>query len=148
MRNLKEAKRRMIDAEDCLRIAEQLFLAGLYRGCIQNSQGCVELCAKAVISVFEEPDWTHNPERQLKTIIKRCEKEINKLTVEGLTKLALDVSELAPWHGRTLYGQNMGEEVLSAVELCNRDKAEWALTKARMGFETTSKFLANWFEKS
>ena len=146
MKNLTEAKRRMMDAEDCLRTAQELFLAKLYRGCVQNSQSCVELCAKAVISIFSEPDWTHDPGRQLQAILKSHKAEFDKVVSEELIRLAQNATELAPWHGKTTYGEEMQGEFVPAVELCTEEKAEWALGKAKIAFDVANKFLTRWFE--
>lgn len=147
MRSLREAEKRMRDGEDCLKAAEELFLRELYRSSMQNSQGCVELCAKAVISLFEEPDWTHNPGRQLKEILKIHEEAIGENEVEKLSELAQDAGELAPWHGKVLYGEATEEGLLPAVELCTKESAEWALNKAKRAFHSATAFLTKWKEK-
>ncbi|MBI4641564.1 MAG: HEPN domain-containing protein [Candidatus Tectomicrobia bacterium] len=60
MNNLDEVQRRLIDAKDCFVRAERDFSFQDYRGTIQNAQLAIDLSAKAVISYFNEPEWTHN----------------------------------------------------------------------------------------
>jgi len=146
MRNSEEILRKLRDAEDCLKLAEKTFKDRMFRGSLQNSQGCVELCAKAVISVFEEPDWTHNPSGQLRRILEANKEKIEEGILQGLWQLAEDANSLAPWHGRTLYGSGTGREWISAVDLCTEEKAEWALKLARRGFKATQKFMTKWFK--
>jgi len=145
MLNSGEMARRLRDAEDCLRLARQAFQEGSYRGSLQNSQVCVELSAKTVISVFEEPQWTHDPSGQLKKILETHADKINQPILKKLLQLADDAHVIAPWHGWTVYGMGRGPGWKSALEACTQERAEWGLQLAERSFQTAKDF-QKWFQ--
>jgi HEPN domain-containing protein len=66
----------MKDGEDCYQHARRCLQNRYWRGTVQNAQLAIELCTKAIISLFEEPDWTHSPKQQLLRIIEERKGEM------------------------------------------------------------------------
>lgn len=126
MENYSESERWMKDARDCFLRTKRCFNENDWRGAIQNGQLAIELSAKAMISSFEEPDWTHSPDKQLKEIIEVKKEEIaNRFSpsfVETLIQITEDVKIAAPWHGWSVYGRERedGGGWIPAVELSTR----------------------------
>ncbi|MEW6686043.1 MAG: HEPN domain-containing protein [Candidatus Edwardsbacteria bacterium] len=152
MTNSREYERWLKDAEACLNAMKRDRNAGDFRATIEFAQHVVELCAKAVIACFAEPDWTHNPEEQILRILKengeKIEKTFGNVMLQRLKTLAADVKEIAPWHGRAVYGQEIKPQVwISAVDACTKEKAEWASALAERSFKTVKNFTQKWFDK-
>jgi HEPN domain-containing protein len=145
MKNYSEAEKKLEDAEDFLKLAKIAFESGLYRGCIQNAQGCVELSAKAIISLFEEPKWTHDPSGQLISVVENFLSEIEGR--ERILEVAQASKELAPWHGKSVYGEFTNDSWLSAREIATEEKAKWALGLAERCFKIGQEFLKNWIRE-
>jgi len=104
--------------------AKRRFNAEDWPGVVESTQLAVENLAKAIISHFHLPSWTHDPSLELLEISKNISPEI-KLYINRLAEI---VSDLAPEHGRTSYG--IPSERLTPREIYNKSKAENALRKA------------------
>ena len=78
MENYQETLRWIKDARDCCERADRCLSERDWRGTVQNAQLTIELSVKSVIAFFEEPVWTHRPDRQLKMIIDKNKEEIGK----------------------------------------------------------------------
>jgi hypothetical protein len=143
VRNFSEFERWLADAKDCLQRAERCFRDNDWRGVVQNSQIATELSAKALISLFEEPAWTHKPDEQLKIIIESRKNEIKALkqdVYDRLIFIADDVGISAPWHGWSVYGREVGGRWVPAVELCTKDTAGDLIERARRTLATAEEF--------
>lgn len=143
MNNLEELNIWLKDAEDCLQRAERCLQVDDWRGVVQNAQLCIELSAKAVISYYAEPEWTHNPKKQLIAILKDRERELleklGQQIIQRLYCLAEDSEEASPWHGRSTYGDERVTRI-AAVDLCTKEVAENLIKKARKSFESAISF--------
>lgn len=145
MNNFNETKRWFRDAEAAIKSAKQNMLLKDFRVVAQNSQLCVEQSAKSVISYFAEPQWTHNPARQLRAILSQYLKQLvdcygNKLI--ELEKLAEYAEDIAVWHAWSTYGRQDNEgNWIPAVDLCTEDVAKQCLCMARYSFEVVQKFM-------
>lgn len=99
MDNRDESKRWMKDARSDFQRAERCFRERDWQGAIQNAQLTIELCVKAVIAIFEEPDWTHSPDSQLMGLIDLRKEEMRRLgqpMVDALMLAAEDARIAAP----------------------------------------------------
>ncbi|HIC91647.1 MAG TPA: HEPN domain-containing protein [Syntrophaceae bacterium] len=145
MTNIVEVKRRLEDARVCLESAERNLEIGDYRVAVQNAQLCVELSAKAVISYFTEPHWTHNPKSQLLSVLDGRKLDISRSLgvqiINGLYQIAEDAEEVAPWHMWSVYGREMDEGLVPAARLATKDVAIKLLESARRSFKIVQKFL-------
>lgn len=145
MNNVDEASRWLKDARACLRTSQDVIGRKDWRAAIQNAQLCIELSAKAVIAYFAEPEWTHNVRRQLIGILDDQKEEmlegLELEIIQRLYRLAEEVGETAPWHGRSTYGEERDGVWTPAVELCKRGKAKELLSVAERSLESASKFL-------
>lgn len=143
MNNLEELNIWLKDAKDCLQRAERCLQVEDWRGVVQNAQLCIEFSAKAIISYFAEPEWTHNPKNQLIAILKDREKELSEKLgqeiIQGLYRLAEDSGEVSPWHGRSTYGEERGMRI-AAVDLCTKEVAVKLIKMARHSIETATPF--------
>ena len=147
MENYSESERWMKDAKDCFTRAQRCFNEKDWRGTVQNAQLTIELSAKAMIALFEEPDWTHSPGEQLKMVIESRRKELESKFVasflDDLLCVADDAEVAAPWHGWSVYGRERedGTGWTPAVDLCTKEVAEDLLKRAERTFSTAEKFL-------
>jgi len=146
MNNISETKRWFRDAGAAMKSAERNMALKDFRVVVQNSQLCVEQSAKTVISYFAEPQWTHNPAKQLRAIFNQYSKQIvdccgNELIIE-LEKLAKYAEDIAVWHAWSTYGRqdNKGNWI-HAVDLCTKDVAKQCLCMARYSFGVAQKFM-------
>ena len=149
MVNSDESKRWLRDAEACLTAAERDFASEDYRATVQNSQLCIELCAKTIIACFIEPKWTHDPSDQLDRFVEESSAEIldqyGHDIITRLQQLASDAREAWPWHGRSTYGRREANgSWTAAVDVCTQETATRLLQMARSAFQTAEKFLAPW----
>jgi HEPN domain-containing protein len=146
MDNHLEAERWMKDAGSFFKRAERCFKERDWQGSIQNSQLAIELSAKALISLFEEPEWTHNPHAQFRRIIEDRRKEIEKIFgsdfFNELYAIIEEIKKSSPWHGWCIYGKEDEDgKWISAVDLCTEDVARNLFESARRCFTVIEKFL-------
>jgi len=151
MRNAEEVLRWLKDAQACLSSARRDKEAEDFRATVRNSQLVVKLSAKGVIACFGEPEWSHDPSRQLLNIIDANRNPIEKLfgsgMIDELKRLAQDAKDIAPWHGRAVYGRKGRDgHWLPAIEVCTKDKALWAMELAERSFKTAKEFTEKWFQ--
>jgi HEPN domain-containing protein len=102
---------------------------------VLNSQLASENFAKAIISLFEVPTWSHDPSDQLSATLDNMPKDL----AGEVKELVSVVHELAPEHGRFSYG----EPGLSLVpgEIYQKSHAEEAMEKTRRGREIAQRVL-------
>lgn len=148
MENYSESVRWMRDGSDCFFRAQRCFKEKDWRGAIQNGQLAIELSVKAMIALFEEPEWTHSPDEQFKTIIESKQKELEgkfgSQFIGLLLRVVEDVAIAAPWHGWSVSGREKedGTDWISAVDLCTKEVAEDLIQRAERTFSTAEKFWA------
>lgn len=149
MKNTTETNRWLRDAEACLRSAQRAFDIQDYRVAAQNAQLGVELSAKAVIAQFAEPLWRHDPSPQLRhlldahaeAIVRRCGEEM----MASLRQLAEDAQEVAPWHGWSIYGRELGDKGwIAAVDLATEAVASDLLQRAQRSLLTAQSLASLW----
>ena len=112
-------------AEEHLQTAEKRYTIEDWAGVVQSSQLAAENAAKAVISHYHIPSWTHDPSGELEQITS----QLPPNTRNHAHRLAEIVRELAPEHGRTSYG--LPAQRITPAQLYSRDAAEQALHAAR-----------------
>ena len=153
MNNGSEMERWLKDAHASLASAENAFQAGDYRVATQNAQLCTELSAKAIIALFAEPAWRHDPGKQLQSLLEKHKQQITQQlddqTRQNLARLAQDADEVAPWHGWSTYGRGEEDDVwIAAVDLCTQSVAYDLLARARRSVETVAAFIQHTNETS
>lgn len=99
------------------------------------SQLAVENFAKAVISVFEVPTWSHDPSDELNRLKERFPSDVEDLVEE----LVILVRETAPEHGRASYGEP--SEGLLPSDIYEEDHASSAFEKSRKASEIAEMIL-------
>ncbi|MCD6509598.1 MAG: HEPN domain-containing protein [Thermoprotei archaeon] len=97
----EEALYRLKLALDHLRRRELLLKLEDWAGAVTFFQMAIENFAKALISLFQEPSWTHDPSPQLRSIINELPMSVRDVILE-LVDL---VHRYAPEHGRASYGE-------------------------------------------
>lgn len=140
MENYSESERWMKDARNCLLRAQRCFGENDWKGTVQNAQLTIDLSVKAMIALFEEPDWTHSPGGQLKTIV---ESKFTPSFLDDLLHTADDAEIAAPWHGWSVYGRERedGTGWIPAVDLCTKEIAEDLLRRAKRTISIAEEFL-------
>jgi HEPN domain-containing protein len=150
MTAIAENGRPLEDAETALGEARFVFQGEQWVATVQRAQNCAELSAKAIIALFAVPIFEHNPGSQLRgvvrdnqrTIRQRCGEEI----LARLEQLAVDVDEIAPWHGWSTYGRREPDFThTTATRLCTPERAAWAVEIAERSFATVSDFMQGWW---
>ena len=126
---------RLNTAAEQLEAATKRFSIEDWVGTVQASQLTAENAAKAVISHFHLPSWTHDPSNELREILNKIPNHLKN----DAEKLIDIVSTLAPEHGRTSYG--IPTERITPRQLYNRENAGEALRKAHEAYEISIKIL-------
>lgn len=102
--NSQEYARRLIqEAIESLETARISLENAIRESAAHYAQLAIEKAAKAIISLYEEPEWTHDPSPQLRNIIKNIAKT-KKEEIE-LETLADIVYQASPWHVWSTYGK-------------------------------------------
>ncbi len=117
-------------------------------GCILFSQLTVENAAKAVISIFKLPSWSHDPSSEIKDVLKEYAMEISKKNsklIDMLSELAETSHLLAPEHGRATYGEP--EKRLTPEDIYVLKDAEKTLEEAKKSIGIMEEFLNHWKTK-
>jgi len=104
----EEARYRLTLAEGYLERARKALASEDFSDTVSEAQLCVENAAKAVVSCFRIPGWSHDPSAELREVLESNQLEIKKsLGSDFLRKLGwlAEASHLvAPEHGRASYG--------------------------------------------
>ncbi|MEM2144330.1 MAG: HEPN domain-containing protein [Candidatus Jordarchaeaceae archaeon] len=148
MNSEEEAKYRLTLAEGYLRRAEEALTREDHFAVISNSQLAVENSAKAVISCFRIPSWSHDPSSELLEVIEenrdKIEKRINSSIFHGLSTLASYSRNLAPEHGRMSYGDPTLR--IPPWDLANSKRADESLSYAQHSVKISKEFIERWFK--
>ena len=153
MTNVAEALWRLREAQAELQSAERVSAIRELVPAVHFAQLCVENAAKAVIACFSEPEWGHNPGRQLQDILSDQRHQIaavfGKDFIGEFLSLADAASQVAPWHVWSTYGrQEAGKPRVSAVDLCTEEVAERMLAMAREACRVADRFVTQWKKES
>jgi len=139
-----EAYYRLELAQGYLERARKALQRGDNDECISNSQLSVENSAKAVISCFRMPSWSHDLSGELIALVEENIEEIRETReVDGLLKLADYAHNLAPEHGRMSYGDPVRR--IPPWRLATPERAREALNYAEESFTIAKRFLSKWF---
>jgi HEPN domain-containing protein len=122
-------------AVNYLREAENAFMREEWRLVVASAQLSVENSAKAIISYFKVPSWSHDPSGELLELINLLPEDTREL----VKAIAYVVHLLAPEHGRSTYGEPI--RGLTPWEIYRREEAEKALDMARRVLEYTKTIL-------
>ncbi len=122
-------------AEEHLETAAMRFRAGDWAGVVQSSQLAAKNAAKAVISHFHIPSWTHDPSRELREILEELPEDLRS-SAERLAEIS---ETLAPKHGRTSYG--VPDKRLTPKQLYDMGRAGKSLKAARKSLEISRNIL-------
>ena len=120
-----ELKYRLALANEHLRRAEMYCQVSDWAGCVHYSQLSIENFAKALISMYEVPTWSHDPSNQLLTLLSQLPEDLRSIVRE----LALMSREVTVEHARSTYGEPSSG--LTPGMLYDRDYASALLNKAR-----------------
>ncbi|MGQ9479601.1 MAG: HEPN domain-containing protein [Thermoproteota archaeon] len=121
----EEIAYRLRMARRYLEDAEAAYIRRDYRTTVSSSQSYVENATKAVIAYFKVPSWSHDPSVELRELIDRIPKGVRSLA----EKIATYAQELAPEHGRSIYGEPSSG--LTPWELYSKEDAGKSLRKTR-----------------
>ena len=122
---ISEAEYRLRLANEHLGRAEAYYDHGDWAGCVRYSQLAIENFAKAIISVFEVPTWSHDPSNQLMNVMNKVPEGLRGLVGE-LARLS---HEVAREYARSTYGEP--SSLLTPGMLYDRDYAGSILNSAR-----------------
>lgn len=110
-----------------------MFMLRDWVGVVGSAQLAVENFAKALIALFEIPTWSHDPSTQLLRLIDRLPPAIQ----DEARELAKIARELAPEHGRSVYGEP--SRGLTPSDIYGEGHANGALSKAAIAEDTVRK---------
>ncbi len=149
MTNEAESVWRLRDARVELQSAEKNLAIREFVPAVHFAQLCVENAVKAVIACFSEPEWGHNPGKQLRDILDDRRAQVVAIFGEDFLSeflsLADAASKAAPWHVWSTYGkQEPGKPRISAVDLCTEVVAQEMLTMAREAHRVADRFVTGW----
>lgn len=147
MNSEEEAKYRISLAEGYLKRAEAAAKRKDHLAVISNSQQAVENSAKAIISCFRIPSWSHDPSNELSEVMEdnrdKIEEKIGTSIFQDVNTLALYSRNLAPEHGRMSYGDpNLR---IPPWELADPKRASETLNYAQNSVRIAKKFIEKWF---
>ena len=142
----EEAIYRLELTEGYLERAEKAFARRDFADTVAEAQLSVENAAKAVISCFQIPSWSHDPSEELLDIVKNNQPKIAELLgsefLKRLERLAERVHIIAPEHGRASYGDI--ERRIPPWRIYSEEDAQRALEYAREACTTAKSFIKAW----
>ncbi|MEW6685730.1 MAG: HEPN domain-containing protein [Candidatus Edwardsbacteria bacterium] len=140
MNNLTEVQRRIKIAERHLMETQQAFKRDDWPETVHHAQLCVENSAKAIISFFKIPSWSHDPGEELEASITKI--KIPKSLEIELRNLVSYCHEMAPEHAKT----NYGTITQLPEELYTKSEARRALKMAKDSLKTAKDFSKFWLK--
>ncbi|MEM2553784.1 MAG: HEPN domain-containing protein [Nitrososphaerota archaeon] len=126
---INEVRYRIKLAQFYLKDAEEAFKRNDWRTTVSSSQLCAENAARAVVSFFKIPSWSHDPSSELIDIVDKIPNGLEEL----INELVSIVRSLAPEHGRSTYGEPT--RGLTPWDIYSITDAEKALRMARKALE-------------
>ena len=128
----REVEYRIELAIKFLEEAERAWSTGDWRRVVESSQLASENAAKSINMI---PSWSHDPYEELIEISLGLNPEYRK----PISRLAEIAHELAPEHGRVIYGEPI--RGVTPWNLYSREDAENALDKAREAVKTAKNLI-------
>jgi len=114
---------------------------------VGETQLCIENAAKAIISCFQIPSWSHDPSEELFNVTRNNQAKITELFgaefIKRLKELAETASEYAENHGKTVYGDFARR--IPPWRIYTRKNAETALKYAGEAYKVAKKFVKAWY---
>lgn len=111
-----------------------------------EAQFSVENSAKAVISCFQVPSWSHDPSEELFDVIRGNKLRIIEVLGEEFLKRLKDLAdkahEIAPEHGRSTYGDV--ERRIPPWRIYSEEDARKGLDYAEDAYKVASDFVKAW----
>ena len=138
----EEATYRLELTEGYLKRAEKAFQMADLSRTVAEARLCVGNAAKAVISCFQIPSWSHDPSEEILSVIEQNQCRIAKLMglrfLKQLRGLAENARKLAPEHGRATYGDV--EQRIPPWRIFTKENAKTALEYARKSYKVAKEF--------
>ncbi len=131
----KEVMHRIKLAALYLKEAREAYKGGNYRLSVASSQLSVENSAKAVISYFRVPSWSHDPSHELLELLENLPPDVRDVG----EKLARFSAKLAPEHARSTYGEP--ETGKTPWDIYSEEDAREALKMAEQSLEYARRIL-------
>lgn len=142
-----EAKYRAELADGHLERARKAMSRADFADTMSEAQLSIENAAKAVISCFQIPSWSHDPSEELRDIVKDNRSRILNLLgpdfPQILEELAYDAHTVAPEHGRVTYGDV--ERRVPPWQLYSEQDARKVLEKAERACAAVRRFIDCWY---
>ena len=133
-------------AQSYLQSAEETLPLKNHKLTIHAAQLALELAAKTIISYYHEPEWSHDPSKDLLNVIRiqgrKMEKRLGKATLREIRRLAADAKMYAPWHVWSTYGKREpGQKPLSPDALCAPEVVADLMPRARQAVALAKHFV-------
>lgn len=143
----EEALYRLELARGHLERARKALALGDFADTMGEAQLSVENSAKAVISCFQIPSWSHDPSEELLDVIKSNRLRIIELLGEEFLRrlkgLAEKVHVIAPEHGRSTYGDV--ERRIPPWRIYSQEDARKGLDYAEDSYKIAESFVKAWY---
>jgi len=143
----EEALYRLELARGYLERAKKALASCDFADTIGEAQLSMENSAKAVISCFQIPSWSHDPSEELLDVIKSNKLRIIELLGEEflrrLRELADKVHFIAPEHGRSTYGD--AERRIPPWRIYSEEDARKGLDHAEEAYKISDNFVKAWY---
>ncbi len=149
MNNTTDFRGWLADAQEHLRRAElsreHKNDPASYAIIVHYAQLALELSAKVIISYYHEPEWTHDPSKDLLNVIRlqgrKLEKRLGKATLRQMRRLALDAKQYADWHIWSTYGRREpGQPYRSPDAHCTAEVVADLMPRARHAVALAKRF--------
>ena len=143
----EEALYRLELARGYLERARKALALGDFADTMGEAQLSVENSAKAVISCFQIPSWSHDPSEELLDVIKYNQLSIIELLGEEFLRRLIELAEkvhvIAPEHGRSTYGDV--ERRIPPWRIYSEEDARKGLNYAEDAYEVAENFVKAWY---
>lgn len=127
--------------------ARKALALGDFAGAMAEAQLSVENSAKAVISCFRIPSWSHDPGEELLDVMEENQRRIIPLLGEEFLKRLKGVAEkahvMAPEHGRSTYGDM--ERRIPPWQIYSQGDARRGLEHAEDAYQVANGFVKAWY---
>lgn len=143
----EEALYRLELAGGYLERARKALALGDFADTMAEAQLSVENSAKAVISCFRIPSWSHDPSEELLDVMEENQPKIIQLLgeefLERLKGMAEKAHIMAPEHGRSTYGDI--ERRIPPWQIYSEGDARRGLDHAEDAYQIANRFLKAWY---
>lgn len=147
LNSMEEALYRLELAKGYLERARKALALQDFAGTMSEAQLSVENSAKAVVSCFQIPSWSHDPGEELLEVIADNRTRIIQLLGERFLKRLKDLAEkvhtIAPEHGRSTYGDL--ERRIPPWEIYSEKDVAKGLEYAEDACKSANDFVKAWY---